>query len=126
MTTPIRNGLGNVRPYLYGDTGLPRFLVDVFEASELERNDMGPDAFMTELRIGDSVVIVNAGPVPEHVETTRSSMYVYVADVDATYERAIAGGATSVAAPEDKPYQERGGGFKDSFGNTWWVATYLG
>ena len=32
-------------------------------------------------------------------------------------------GAESIAAPEDKPYGERGCGFR-AFGNTWWVATY--
>ena len=40
--------------------------------------------------------------------------------------RAMAAGATSVAAPEDKPYQERAAGIKDSFGNTWYIATYTG
>jgi PhnB protein len=40
--------------------------------------------------------------------------------------RALSAGATSVAAPENKPYQERAAGIKDSFGNTWWIATYTG
>jgi PhnB protein len=33
-------------------------------------------------------------------------------------------GAEEVAPPEDKPYGERVAGVKDSFGNTWWIATY--
>jgi PhnB protein len=33
---------------------------------------------------------------------------------------------TGGALPADKPYQERGAGVKDSFGNTWWFATYTG
>jgi PhnB protein len=51
---------------------------------------------------------------------------VYVDDVDAAYQRALASGATSITAPEDKPYQERSAGVKDSFGNIWYIATYTG
>jgi PhnB protein len=47
-----------------------------------------------------------------------------VEDVDAAYRRAIAAGATSVAEPSDKPYQERGAGIEDSYGNIWYIATY--
>jgi PhnB protein len=35
-------------------------------------------------------------------------------------------GATSVSAPENKPYQERACGVRDSFGNTWYISTYIG
>ena len=35
-------------------------------------------------------------------------------------------GAASIAAPADKPYQERACGVTDSYGNTWWIATYTG
>ena len=41
------------------------------------------------------------------------------------YRRALDAGAETIAAPEDKPYGERGCGFR-AFGNTWWVATYWG
>ena len=44
-------------------------------------------------------------------------------------EMALGDGALVVEAgempPEDKPYVERGCGFR-AFGNIWWVATYLG
>jgi PhnB protein len=53
-----------------------------------------------------------------------ASVYVYVSDVDAAYGRAMEAGAEEVAPPEDKPYGERVAGVKDSFGNTWWIATY--
>ena len=60
------------------------------------------------------------------MEITTASVYVYVTDVDAAYDKALAAGATSIAAPEDKPYDERQCGVKDSFGNTWWISAYLG
>ena len=34
--------------------------------------------------------------------------------------------ATSITPPQDKRYQERACGVKDSFGNTWYIATYTG
>ncbi len=33
-------------------------------------------------------------------------------------------GATSISAPENKPYGERGAGVRDPFGNSWFIATY--
>ena len=48
---------------------------------------------------------------------TRSSIVVYVEDVDATYGRALDAGATAIAAPEDKPYRDRAAGVRDVFGN---------
>ena len=84
---------------------------------------MGPDSFHIESRIGDSVVVLETGD-PVHPSATRASIYVYVEDVDNTYRRAMEFGATSLAVPEDKPYQERSAGVKDSFGNTWWISTY--
>src|SRR4029077_20041254 len=51
-------------------------------------------------------------------------LHVYVPDADAVYARAMQAGATSVEAPNDKPYGERSAGIKDPFGNVWWAATY--
>jgi PhnB protein len=122
----IRHGAGAVRPYLHGPVSLLDFLVRVFGAQELERHAFGPESFHVELRIGDSVVVVEAGDLPpDHVAWT-NAVYVYVADVDAVFERARTLGATVIAEVEDKPYQERQGGFTDAGGNTWWVATYTG
>jgi PhnB protein len=53
-------------------------------------------------------------------------MHFYVADVDAVYSKALKAGATSIEAPNDKPYGERSAGIRDAFGNVWWPATYLG
>jgi PhnB protein len=111
-----------VRPYLHGPNDLPEFLEETFGALEMERNDEGP----TLLQIGDSLVWVEAGDLPPQVPPWVGSVYVYVEDVDAVYRRALALGAKSIAAPEDKPYHERQAGFIDPGGNTWWCSTYLG
>jgi uncharacterized glyoxalase superfamily protein PhnB len=46
--------------------------------------------------------------------------------VDAVHARALESGARLLAPVQDKPYEERQGGFIDAGGNTWWVATYKG
>ena len=85
-------------------------------------NDEGP----TLLQVGDSLLWVEAGELPAHIEPWVGSVYVYVSDVDAVYRRAMELGARSISAPEDKPYKERQAGFIDAGGNTWWVSRYLG
>jgi PhnB protein len=52
--------------------------------------------------------------------------HVYFADADKVYAAALEAGATSVEAPVDKDYGERSAIVKDPFGNTWFLATYLG
>lgn len=120
----IRHGAGAVRAYLYGNADLPEFVEQVFGAEVIERADYDDKSAHVEMRIADSVFVIEAGVTHETV--TRASVYVYVPDVDAAYQHALQLGATSVAEPADKPYGDRNGGVKDSFGNTWWIGTHLG
>ena len=124
-TKHIRHGVGSVRPYLYGRLDMLELVKRAFGAVELERLEAGEGGFHVEAKIGDSMIVMEVSD-PPHPGGKPASIYVYIDDVDAAYQRALAAGATSVAAPEDKPYQERAAGVKDSFGNTWWIATYTG
>ena len=124
-TNHIRHGMGAVRPYLYGKLDLLDFVQQVFGAVELERHDFSPTAAHVEAMIGDSVVVMEASD-PPHAAAAPASIYVYVPDVDATYQHALDAGGVTVAQPADKPYQERSAAVKDSFGNTWWISTYQG
>jgi PhnB protein len=119
----IRNGVGAVRPFLYGRLDLIDFVRDAFGAVEVERNTVA-GGFHVAARIGDSVVVV-VGMEPPYQAATKASVYVYVEDVDAVYARAVAAGAEAVSAPKDQPYQERTATVRDTFGNTWYIATYL-
>ncbi len=121
----VRHGSGSVRPYVYGRLDLREFVRGVFEAEELEYLPDARGGAHVEARIGDSMVVLELGDFLPGAPTT-ASIYVYVEDVDAAYARALALGALSIGAPEDKPYGERGAGVRDSFGNTWWIATYKG
>src|SRR5689334_6153272 len=119
----VRQGMATVRPYLYGRVDLVSFLARVFGATIIEQVGELPNAHV-EAQIGDSILALEIGE--SFKSPTYSSVYVYVEDVDATYERALQAGANSVAEPTDKPYQERNAGVKDRFGNIWWMATYTG
>jgi PhnB protein len=54
------------------------------------------------------------------------AFHVFVKDVDATFKRAVAAGATALGEPEDRHYGERAGFVSDPFGNRWYIATALG
>ncbi len=96
---------------------LVQFLLRVFEA-EGRYNDEGP----TEVRIGDSIVMVSGTGVRR---TYTALLYIYVRDVDATYRRAMSAGARSMEKPADLPYGDRRAMFADRWGNTWQVAARL-
>lgn len=125
-TSHIRHGYGTVRPYLYGPYELPEFLTTVFGAKEIERHEQDERrAAHVELSLNDSVFVVEAGEQLSGWETTKASIYVYVEDVDAVYDKAVAAGAETISAPENQFYGERSCGF-NAFENTWWVSTYTG
>lgn len=126
MNKHVRHGIGSVRPYLHGPVSLINFVTEVLGAKELERHEFGPDKFHVEMQVGDSVLVIEAGEYPHPMDALTNSVYVYVQDVDAVYEKAIQLGGKSISTPTDKPYRERQASFKDSAGNTWWISTYLG
>jgi uncharacterized glyoxalase superfamily protein PhnB len=117
-------GYSTVSPYLIvdGASETIEFLVRVFDAVPLRRfADESGKLVHAEVRIDDTVVMVADGvegwpPVPSHV-------HIYVADVDATYRRALEAGAASVQEPVQKDDPDKRGGVRDSGGTTWWIAT---
>ena len=98
------------------------FLERVFDAAEIRRFPRPDGKLMhAEVRIDDTVVMLADSvegwpPVPSYV-------HVYVADVDAVYQRALEAGAESVQEPVQKQDEDKRGGVKDSGGTTWWIAT---
>jgi PhnB protein len=65
-------------------------------------------------------------PFEQEFEARPAELHVYVEDVDAAFQRALAAGATSLGEPADRPYGERAGFVRDAFGNHWFIATHLG
>jgi len=121
----VRHGFGAVRPYLYGHADLPDFIRQVFGGEELERNEHRHGGANVELRVADSILMVEAAaPGGDHAGKPRGAVYVYLPDVDAAYARALALGAASVMQPDDRPWGDRIAGIEDRHGNTWWMATF--
>jgi PhnB protein len=111
-----------VTPYLVvpdADAEL-RFLKAAFDGTEVESHRNPDNTVMhAEIAIGDSLVMV--GQAAAQWAPRPAALYLWVADVDATYARALAAGATSESEPEDKPYGHRNAGVLDHNGITWWI-----
>src|SRR5262249_47467033 len=97
--------------------GLVTFLKEVFGAEGEAR--AGTPA---EMRLGDSIIMVSDGG---GVRGARPAfLYVYVADTNNTYSKAIAAGANTIEEPVDTPYGDRRATVEDPWGNIWQIATY--
>jgi uncharacterized glyoxalase superfamily protein PhnB len=123
-TTYKPKDYSTVSPYLIvnGASATIDFLKRVFGAVELRRfPDAAGKIMHSEVRIDDTVVMIADGA--EGWPPVQSHVHVYVADVDATYKRALEAGATSVQAPVKKDDADKRGGVKDTGGTTWWIAT---
>jgi PhnB protein len=122
---PIPDGFHSVTPFLVvpGAAKLLDFLQQAFEAQELHRMQRPDGTIMhAEVRIGDSLVMM--GEPMGSSQPMFGSLYLYVHDVDAVYQRALQAGATSTSEPADQFYGDRSAGIKDPVGNQWWIATH--
>ena len=131
---PIPDGYPQVTPYLCvdGAEAAIEFYGNVFGAKERMR--MGaPDGKVghAELELGNGLIML-ADEFPEMgvlsprtVGGSPVTISVYLEDVDAVVERALAAGATSLRPVEDQFYGDRSGSFEDPFGHRWSVATHV-
>jgi uncharacterized glyoxalase superfamily protein PhnB len=120
---PAAENTGTVVPYLHPAKarGYIDFLTRAFGAQELfvvEHNGVVPHA---AVRIGDAVLEMGEGPS----QRAPSAYFMYVDDVDAVYERAVAAGATGVRSPTDQQYGHRDAALLDPFGYTWYPASLI-
>jgi PhnB protein len=75
-----------------------------------------------EIRLGDSLVMVSQ---TGERDAFPAFLYVYVANADASYARAVAAGAVSLEAPLDTPYGDRRAMVRDPYGNVFQIAHLL-
>jgi PhnB protein len=119
-------GAPTVQPYLHPLRAEPviNFLKRAFGAEELGRY-AAPDGVIhhTTLKIGDSYMEMGEAQGP--YQPMLSMFYLYVADCDALYRRALTAGATALHEPKDQPYGDRSGAVTDPFGNQWYIATHV-
>ena len=127
---PIPRGFRTVQPYLVAADGpaLLDFMKEVFGAEESCRLVGRTGGVHGETKIGDTMLMAG-GAIPGRAfegKLKTSALHVYVPDTDAVYAKALAAGATSMGAPQDHEYGERGAGVKDAAGNYWYIATHKG
>src|SRR5712664_2674564 len=126
----VRATFRTVTPYLT--------VADVHEEIEFVTKAFGAEGklyglgsaggYHSEYRIGDSMVMIGGGGEGARWKGTPApaAIHLYVEDIDAVYERALASGATSLYPPTDHEYGERGASVADPGGNHWYLATASG
>jgi uncharacterized glyoxalase superfamily protein PhnB len=93
----------------------------------------GPDGkgiMHAEIKIGDSIIMLGdespqKGCVsPQTLGGTPSGLFLYVDDVDRTFNQAVTAGAKSDMPVSDMFWGDRCGNLTDPFGHKWMVATH--
>jgi PhnB protein len=133
MVSPIPAGYHSVTPYLMVRDAAKAlaFYRQAFDAEELMRFEGPPGRIAhAEVKIGDSHVMLadeqaEQGFVgPQTLGGAGMSLMLYVRDVDATFGRAVAAGATVRRPVADQFYGDRVGTLTDPFGHVWSIATH--
>jgi PhnB protein len=128
---PIPEGHHTVTPHLIARDSARAidFYKRAFGATELFRHALPDGKIMhAELRIGDSIVYL-ADEFPPYAQSPEALggspvvLHVYVEDVNALWDRAVAAGAKVVMPLGDQFWGDRYGQLTDPFGHRWSVAT---
>jgi PhnB protein len=131
--SPIPAGHHTVAPYLAIKDGVRalEFYKKAFGATETYKL-MLPDGRLghAEMRLGDSMIMLSdefpeyGGKAPQTLGGSPVSIHLYVEDVDAFFNKALAAGAKERKPVKDQFYGDRSGQLEDPFGHLWWVATH--
>lgn len=131
---PIPEGHHTVTPQLTCDNAAQAiaWYVKAFGAKEVTRA-VGPDGKVmhAEVRIGDSPIMLNdtmGSKGPGAFGGSPASLWVYVDDCDALYNRAKSAGAKVAEGPmgqmQDQFWGDRAGTLIDPEGYRWTIATH--
>lgn len=108
------------------------FYKRAFGAKELMRmpGPGGKGIMHAEIKIGDSAIMLadefpDMGTrSPETLGGVAGSIYLYLEDVDKSFEQAVAAGAQSKMPPTDMFWGDRFAKLTDPFGHEWAMATH--
>jgi PhnB protein len=121
--TYIPQGMRPVTPFLHpiGASALIDFMKEAFGAEEISR-EQSPEGTIhhATVRVGDSMI--EMGEAHGDVQPMPPALYMYVENLQGTYESALNAGATSMQPPKDQPYGDRTAWVKDTWGNIWYLA----
>lgn len=117
----IPNDYQRIMPYLVVNNaaGFFSFMQTVFNATEKMKVMRDENTYMhAELQVGASTIMFT--DATEEYPVQNAGMFIYVANCNTTYQKALANGATSIMEPAKQDYGHSAG-VKDAFGNTWWI-----
>lgn len=117
----IPNDYQRIMPYLVVNNaaGFFNFMQTVFNATEKMKVVRDENTYMhAELQVGASTIMFT--DATEEYPVQNAGMFIYVANCNTTYQKALANGATSIMEPAKQDYGYSAG-VKDAFGNTWWI-----
>jgi uncharacterized glyoxalase superfamily protein PhnB len=125
--TFIPKGFSTINSYLMisNPEQLIEFLQKAFYA-EIMNTSIIPETNQIAnciLKIGESCIMVSQARGP--FLNMRTSLYLYVDDVDQMHLRALENGAKEEFPPMDMDYQDRQSGIIDPSGNYWWISKRL-
>ena len=130
---PIPDGCHTVTPHLIvrGADKAMDFYKKAFGAEELCRcPGPGGKLMHAEIKIGNShVFLAEEFPdmgckSPQAYNGSPVTIHLYVEDVDSSYKKAVAAGATATMPVSDMFWGDRFGKLKDPFGHDWSIATH--
>ena len=131
---PIPDGFRTITPYLTLLDGGPAidFYKKAFGAQEVMRmpGPQGKGIMHAELRIGDSMLFLSDEfpqgdtQAPASLGGATGSVFLYVPDVDATFNKAVQAGAKAITPPADMFWGDRFAKLVDPFGHHWALATH--
>lgn len=133
MTQPIPEGMHSVTPHLVceGAAEAIEFYKKAFGATEGGRlPGPGGKIMHAQIRIGGSaVMLVDDFPEwgshgPKALKGSPVTIHLYVPDVDAVFNQAVAAGATVKMPVADMFWGDRYGMLIDPFGHQWSIATH--
>jgi uncharacterized glyoxalase superfamily protein PhnB len=124
--SPIPEGFSTVTPYLIVDDvdELIRFLSEAFDAKCVSCVRL-PDGKVLNCTIDVGNSKIFASSAREGMEAMPGMHYLYVEDVDAVFEKAIAAGAEVIMKPSDQFYGDRSAGLSDKNGMQWWLGSRI-
>ena len=130
---PIPQGYHAVTPYIIVDD--PKRAIEFYEkalgAQTVYTVELEPDQIVhAEIKVGDSIIMLSGNSPDMHLQPQTGfyrpvSFMVYVPDVDASADKALAAGMKMIQEVRDHFYGDRTGTFEDPFGHVWTLATHV-
>ncbi|QLH08112.1 VOC family protein [Candidatus Nitrosotenuis sp. DW1] len=131
---PIPDGYSTVTPTItvHEAAKAIEFYKKAFDAQEIFRfpSPDGKTIMHAEIKIGNSIIMLNDEfpqmncRSPQSIGGTGSSIFLYVNDADATFNKAVSAGAKPLVPLMNAFWGDRFGSIQDPFGHVWSIATH--